>query len=43
MWISTEVSHKATSMLRGKKILKVWWHGITALAETVCKHCSPTA
>lgn len=37
IWTSTEISHKATAVLRGPKVLKVPRRGVAALAEAVRK------
>ena len=39
IWNSTEISHKATAVLRGRKILKVPRRGVAALAEAVQDRC----
>ncbi|MDE0254379.1 MAG: hypothetical protein OYG32_06255 [Rhodospirillaceae bacterium] len=40
IWTSTEISHKATAVLRGPKVLKVPRRGVAALAEAVRKRCA---
>ncbi len=39
VWVSTEISHKATSALHGPKVLKVMRRGVAALAAAVRKRC----
>ena len=39
IWTSTEISHKATAVLRDRKVLKVPRRGVAALAETVQNRC----
>lgn len=39
IWASTEISHKATSVLRGRKVLKVTRRGVAALARAVANRC----
>lgn len=40
IWTSTEISHKATAVLRGPKVRKVPRRGVAALAEAVRKRCA---
>ena len=40
IWTSTEISHKATAVLRGPKVLKVTRRSIAALAEAVELRCN---
>ena len=42
VWTSTEISHKATAVLRGKKVLKVPRRGVAALAGSVRARCRAT-
>lgn len=39
IWISTEIRHKATAVLRGPKILKVPRRGVAALAKAIRERC----
>ena len=39
IWTSTEISHKATAVLRGRKVLKIPRRGVAALAEAVQDRC----
>ena len=39
VWTSTEISHKATAVIRGKKVLKVPRRGVAALADAVRLRC----
>ena len=39
IWASTEISHKATAVLRGPKVLRVPRRGVAALAEAVVARC----
>ena len=39
IWASTEISHKATAVLRGPKVLRVPRRGVAALAEAVEARC----
>ena len=39
IWTSTEISHKATATLRGRKIVKVPRRGVAALSEAVQDRC----
>ena len=39
VWTSTEISHKATAVLRGPKVLKVPRRGVAALAAAVRDRC----
>lgn len=39
IWTSTEISHKATAVLRGPKVLKVSRRGVAALAQAVRDRC----
>lgn len=39
IWTSTEISHKATTALRGRKVLKVSRRGVAALAEAIRERC----
>ena len=43
IWTSSEISHKATAVLRGPKVLKVPRRGVAALAEAVRQRCAPAA
>ena len=43
IWTSTEISHKTTAVLRGRKVLKVPRRSVAALAEAVQKRCSLAA
>ncbi len=43
IWISTEISHKTTAVLRGRKVLKVPRRSVAALAEAVRERCSLAA
>ena len=42
VWASTEISHKATVILRGPKVLKVTRRGVAALADAVRERCLST-
>ncbi len=42
VWTSTEMSHKATAVLRGKKVLMVPRRGVAALAECILARCALT-
>ncbi len=39
IWTSTEISHKATAVLRGPKVLRVPRRGVAALANAVRDRC----
>ena len=39
IWTSSEISHKATAVLRGRKVLKVPRRGVAALAAAVRDRC----
>ena len=39
LWLSTEISHKSTAVLRGNKVLKVSRRGVAALANAVRDRC----
>ena len=39
IWTSTEISHKTTAALRGRKVLKAPRRGVAALAEAVRERC----
>ncbi|MCY3831022.1 MAG: hypothetical protein OXF89_18000 [Rhodospirillaceae bacterium] len=43
IWTSTEISHKATAVLRGPKVLKVPRRGVAALADAIRKRCADAA
>ncbi len=43
IWASTEISHKTTAVLRGRKVLTVPRRGVAALAEAVRKRCERAA
>lgn len=40
IWGSTEIPHKATALLRGKKIITVAKRGIAALAREIREYCT---
>lgn len=40
IWTTTEISHKATAVLRGRKVLKVPRRSVAALAEAVRERCA---
>ena len=42
IWTSTEISHKATAVLRGPKIFRVPRRGVAALANAVRDRCMAT-
>ncbi|MDE0334634.1 MAG: hypothetical protein OXI64_06715 [Defluviicoccus sp.] len=39
VWTSTEISHKATAVISGEKVLKVSRRGVAALADGVRRRC----
>ena len=39
VWASTEISHKATAVIRGRRVLKVPRRGVAALADAVQRRC----
>ena len=39
IWVSTEIAHKATAVLRGGKVLNVHRRGVAALADAVRERC----
>ena len=39
VWVSTEISHKATAVICGAKVLKVPRRGVAALADAVRRRC----
>ena len=43
IWVSTEISHKATAVLRGPKVLRVMRRGVAALADAVRDRCNAAA
>ena len=43
IWVSTEIDHKATAVLRGPKVLRVTRRSVAALAEAVGEHCAGIA
>ncbi|MXY39718.1 MAG: hypothetical protein F4Y62_07965 [Rhodospirillaceae bacterium] len=43
IWTSTEISHKATAVLRGPKVLKVPRRGVAALVDAIRKRCADAA
>ncbi len=42
IWTSTQISHKATTMVRGPKVVKAPRRGIAALADAVAERCDVT-
>ena len=43
IWVSTEIAHKATAVLRGSKVLNVHRRGVAALADAVRDRCGASA
>ncbi len=43
IWLSTEISHKATATLSGPKVVRVSRRGVAALAKDVRDRCRPRA
>ena len=43
IWVSTEIAHKATAVLRGAKVLNVHRRGVAALADAVRDRCGSSA